>query len=182
MLRSLERFALRARRAAGLRGELAVLLAPSAEIQQLNRDFRGKNKPTDVLSFPSEAPGLAGDIAISLEIAEENGTHFGHGTLTELQILMLHGMLHLAGYDHEADKGEMAELEASLRAKLGLEHGLIERANSTARKTSSPKKRSANSNASTRVKRTGKISGMTSGKKAVRKRTAPVSADKRKRS
>jgi probable rRNA maturation factor len=125
--RSLQTFAARAQKATALQGEVAILLTDNAEIQQLNRDFRGKNKPTDVLSFPSDGEGIAGDIAISLDIAEQNGDALGHGTLTELQVLVLHGMLHLAGHDHETDNGEMATLEQKLREKLGLEHGLIER-------------------------------------------------------
>ncbi|HEX8925106.1 MAG TPA: rRNA maturation RNase YbeY [Terriglobales bacterium] len=133
--RSLETFATRAQKAAALKGEVAILLTDNTEIQQLNRDFRGKNKPTDVLSFPSDANGMAGDIAISLDIAEENGNSLGHGTLTELQVLVLHGMLHLAGHDHENDDGEMASLEQKLREKLGLEHGLIERVHAASKQT-----------------------------------------------
>jgi len=138
MRRSLQNFAARAQRAAALKGEVAILLTDNSEIQQLNRDFRRKNKPTDVLSFPSDADGLAGDIAISLNIAEENGNSFGHGTLTELQVLVLHGMLHLAGHDHENDNGEMAALEQKLREKLGLEHGLIERAQGKSKPVRAP--------------------------------------------
>ena len=139
MQRSLRAFAARAQKATALKGEVAILLTDNAEMQQLNRDFRGKNKPTDVLSFPSDAKGIAGDIAISLGIAEENGNSLGHGTLAELQVLVLHGMLHLAGHDHENDNGEMAALEQKLRTKLGLEHGLIERVQGGARKVSRTK-------------------------------------------
>lgn len=124
----LERFAVRARRSTKLRGEVAVLITTNEEIRELNRSFRRKDKPTDVLSFPSDARGMAGDIAISAEIAAENGEAMGHGLATELKILILHGMLHLGGYDHESDTGEMAEFEAKLREKLELPHGLIERA------------------------------------------------------
>ena len=125
---ALSRFAARARRAAKLTGEVSILITGSDEIRALNRQFRRKDKPTDVLSFPSEAPGIAGDIAISAEIAHENGERLGHGTLTELKILMLHGVLHLAGFDHETDDGKMARKEAALRRELGLQDGLIERA------------------------------------------------------
>jgi len=137
--RSLQNFATRAQRVAALKGEVAILLTDNSEIQQLNRDFRGKNKPTDVLSFPSDADGMAGDIAISLDIAEQNGESLGHGTLTELQVLVLHGMLHLAGHDHESDYGEMAALEQNLREKLGLEHGLIERAHGKSKHVREPR-------------------------------------------
>lgn len=96
-------------------------------MRTLNRTFRKKNKPTDVLSFPSVSPGVAGDIAISLEIAAENAAELGHPLATEVKILILHGMLHLAGYDHEVDDGEMYRREAALRQKLKLPVGLIER-------------------------------------------------------
>ncbi len=128
---ALARFAAAARRAVKLRGEVAVLITSSREIQKLNRVFRKKDKPTDVLSFPSDAPGVAGDIAISLDVARTNGRKLGHGTKKELQVLILHGMLHLAGMDHEADNGEMARKENSLRKKLHLPLGLIERTIST---------------------------------------------------
>jgi probable rRNA maturation factor len=124
---ALTRFAARARRAAGLKGEVAVMITGNREIQKLNKTFRKKNKPTDVISFPSEADGIAGDIAISVDIARGNGRQLGHGTLTELKILILHGMLHLAGLDHEKDNGRMARREQRLRRELGLPSGLIER-------------------------------------------------------
>ncbi len=123
----MERFAAAAQKAARLRGEVAILITSSAEIRKLNRDFRGKDKPTDVLSFPSDAKGLAGDIAISAQVARKQAAALRHSLATELKVLILHGMLHLAGHDHEADSGEMAKLEAKLRAKLGLASGLIER-------------------------------------------------------
>lgn len=126
---ALARFAARARKAAHLRGEVTVLVTGNGEIRRLNREFRRKNKPTDVISFPSDADGIAGDIAISADIARVNGRQLGHGTLAELKVLILHGMLHLAGFDHEADSGEMARKEARLRRQLGLSVGLIERAN-----------------------------------------------------
>lgn len=125
--KALDAFAITAKRAAGVRGEVAILITSSEEVRQLNREFRGKDKPTDVLSFPSDADGLAGDIAISADIAKENGHALRHSALTEIKVLVLHGMLHLAGHDHETDGGEMAALEARLRARLGLPQGLIER-------------------------------------------------------
>jgi probable rRNA maturation factor len=129
---SLERFALTAKRAARLRGEVAILVTNSASIRRLNRDFRKKDKPTDVLSFPSAAEGLAGDIAISSQIASRQAKALGHTLGTELKVLILHGMIHLAGHDHESDEGEMAALEAKLQKKLKLPQGLIERTNSAA--------------------------------------------------
>jgi len=133
---SLARFALRAKKAAGLRGEVAVLVTGNRELRKLNKDFRKKDEPTDVISFPSEVEGVAGDIAISADIAEANAQTLGHAAAAELKVLILHGMLHLAGFDHEVDDGEMARKEARLRKQLGLPAGLIERANGhSARRT-----------------------------------------------
>jgi len=73
------------------------------------------------------APGFAGDVAISAEIARQNARRLGHTAAEEIKILVLHGMLHLAGYDHELDNGEMEREEARLRKSLGLPVGLIER-------------------------------------------------------
>ncbi len=118
-----------ARRAVGIRGEVGVLITSNEEIRRLNRDFRGKDKPTDVISFPAAQNGkLAGDIAISRDIARQNARASGHSLTVEVKILLLHGLLHLAGHDHESDNGEMAALEQKLRAKLKLPAGLIERA------------------------------------------------------
>jgi len=125
--RALGQFAARAQRAAGVRGEVDVLVTSSAALRRLNRRFRGKNAATDVLSFPS-ADGTAGDLAISAEIAARNARRLRHSAADELKILILHGLLHLAGYDHETDAGEMARKEARLRRALGLPVALIERA------------------------------------------------------
>jgi probable rRNA maturation factor len=124
----LERFTARARRAVGLRGEVNVLVAPSAELRRLNRQFRKQDKPTDVLSFPPPARGMAGDIAISADIARASARRLGHPFAAELKVLVLHGLLHLAGYDHERDTGEMRRKEERLRAALGLPAALIARA------------------------------------------------------
>ena len=123
----LTRFARRAQKLAGVTGEIAVLIADNHRIQELNHRFRKKNQPTDVLSFPSQS---GGDIAISAEIALENAGFYGHAPLDELKILVLHGMLHLAGHDHENDHGEMAAQESLLRKKLKLPDSLIDRAHS----------------------------------------------------
>jgi probable rRNA maturation factor len=128
---ALDRFVARACQAAGLKGVVNVLLTSSAEMKSLNRRFRGIDKPTDVLSFPPE-PGarkqLAGEIAISAEIATKNAHALGHSPAEEVKLLVLHGVLHLRGYDHECDNGRMAKREKQLRAKLNLPSGLIERA------------------------------------------------------
>ena len=136
---ALARFLARGRRAVGLKGTVNVLLTSSAEMKSLNRRFRGKDKPTDVLSFPAE-PGaqkqFAGDIAISAEIASQNARALGHSPADEVKILVLHGVLHLRGYDHECDNRQMARREKQLRAKLHLPIGLIERA--TIERTTAP--------------------------------------------
>ena len=127
---ALAKFVARAGRAVRLRGAVNVLVTSSRELRTLNRRFRGKDKPTDVLSFPP-GPGfgnvLAGDIAISAEIAKQNARRLGHSVAQEVKILAVHGVLHLAGYDHERDHGVMASKEAALRQFLGLPAGLIER-------------------------------------------------------
>ncbi len=127
--RALTLFATKAKRAVGARGELSIRITSSAEMRKLNLRFRRKNNPTDVLSFPADALELAGDIAISAEIAAANADQLGHSVDTELKILILHGLLHLAGYDHETDAGEMQAQEARLRRRLNLPVGLIERTN-----------------------------------------------------
>ena len=127
----LERFLARAARAARLRGSVNVLVTSSGEVRTLNRRFLGKDKATDVLSFPSVSGlpvQIAGDIAISADIATQNGKRLGHAPKDEVKILLLHGVLHLAGYDHERDNGRMAHTEMRLRKALKLPLGLIERA------------------------------------------------------
>jgi len=125
---TLMRYLREAQAAVGLRGEVSVLLTTDDGIRGLNRRFRKKNKATDVLSFPVEAGfGMAGDLAISVETAARQAAEQGHKLSVELRVLMLHGLLHLAGLDHETDDGAMARKERRLRAKLGLPPGLIER-------------------------------------------------------
>lgn len=128
----LNRFLRRAQALAQVGGEVGVLITGNARVQELNRRFRRKNKPTDVLSFPRPQ---GGDIAISVDIARENARLYGHRAADELKILILHGMLHLAGYDHERDNGHMAAKEARLRAQLKLPFSLIDRTNSRAAKS-----------------------------------------------
>jgi probable rRNA maturation factor len=130
---ALDAFLDEAAAAVKIRGEVAALLTTDAEIRRLNRTFRKKNKPTDVLSFPAVEPlpgheSTGGDLAISVETAARQADEAGHALSVELQVLLLHGVLHLAGYDHERDTGQMAARETLLRRRFGLEAGLIERA------------------------------------------------------
>jgi probable rRNA maturation factor len=127
--RALAEFVQKACRAAGLRGAVSVLITRNSNMRRLNSRFRGKTTATDVLSFPAAASanGFLGDIAISLDLAEHNARLLGHSVADEIRILMLHGILHLAGYDHESDKGEMATKEILLRRRLALPASLIER-------------------------------------------------------
>jgi probable rRNA maturation factor len=126
----LSRFLRTAQEAVGLEGEVDVLLAGDRTLRRLNRSFRKKDKATDVLSFPAaeEMAGLhGGDLAISLETAKRQADEQGHSLRDEVRVLLLHGLLHLSGMDHEADGGEMAEREGALRGKLRLPNGLIAR-------------------------------------------------------
>jgi probable rRNA maturation factor len=113
------------------RREVTVCFVEDREIARLNRQFRGKPKPTDVLSFPTNGTGASdfehadgndflGDIAISPQAARRNAKLFGRTLDEEIRILILHGVLHLAGYDHEVDNGEMERIEMRLRKKLKL--------------------------------------------------------------
>jgi len=105
------------------------LITDDRELQRLNNSFLKHNYPTDVLSFPAEGqPFAMGECAISVERAADQSREFGHSLLEEIKILMLHGVLHLTGFDHEKDGGEMARAEARWRAELKLPHSLIERA------------------------------------------------------
>ncbi len=127
---ALSRFVTRAVRATGLCGGVNVLVTTSRELRSLNWRFRGKDQPTDVLSFPTDPTlpaRLAGDIAISADIAAHNSKRLGHSAAEEVKVLVLHGVLHLAGYDHVRDNGSMARKEMRLRTALGLPIGLIER-------------------------------------------------------
>ncbi|HST79542.1 MAG TPA: rRNA maturation RNase YbeY [Verrucomicrobiae bacterium] len=121
---ALQRFARRAQTMTRVKGEVAVLITSRRKVQALNRRFRNKEKATDVLSFPSRQ---GGDIAICFEIARQNAARLGHSVIDEIKVLVLHGMLHLAGYDHETDSGQMARAEARMRARLKLPASLIQR-------------------------------------------------------
>jgi probable rRNA maturation factor len=131
---TLARFLRAAQAEVRLRGHVSVLLTTDAAIRRLNRQFRGIDKPTDVLSFPADTSvqnkeTIAGDLAISVPTARRQAAACGHSLAAELKVLMLHGLLHLAGYDHESDSGQMARRERKLRAQLNLPQGLIERTN-----------------------------------------------------
>jgi probable rRNA maturation factor len=100
--------------------EVSVLFCGDRKIRSLNRRYRGKDRPTDVLAFPAESGGLLGDIVISLPYASRRARRLGEPPAKEVGRLLLHGLLHLRGYDHETDRGEMDSLEAKLRGRLGL--------------------------------------------------------------
>jgi probable rRNA maturation factor len=139
----IERFANTLKKDVAKNHSFDILITGDAELRRLNRDFRGKDHPTDVLSFPAAGPEsrnplpngrgsdwsgpFLGDIAISLGRARAQAREFGHAIEEEVRILMLHGVLHLMGHDHETDSGAMARAEKRWRAKLGLPNGLIER-------------------------------------------------------
>jgi probable rRNA maturation factor len=147
--RALGNFARKLQREVSKGRPFDCLITGDAELRRLNREFRGKDEATDVLSFgqsprfegqspqsPNSAPGEfgncgdcphIGDLAISLARARAQAREFGHSTEQEVRVLMLHGVLHLLGMDHESDSGQMARTEKRWRARLGLPNGLIER-------------------------------------------------------
>jgi len=138
---SLTRFAKKAQTSIGLEGDVEILLAGDTTLRRLNRDFRAKDKPTDVLSFPAPpdfADGHAGDLAISLQTAQRQANEHGHTLADEVRVLLLHGLLHLCGMDHETDSGEMAARESDLRKSLKLPSGLIDRVHKISSKPKSP--------------------------------------------
>jgi len=112
--------------------EFNVCLVADREMARLNAAYRSTPRPTDVLSFPwkgdkngkglrgSELNGFLGDVAVSVETARRNACLEGHSTFNEIRWLVLHGVLHLLGYDHELDRGEMTQLEHALREQLGM--------------------------------------------------------------
>jgi probable rRNA maturation factor len=125
---------------ASARGEVTVALVSDARMRTLNRSYRNKDYATDVLAFPAFAEATPdemadkvagthylGDIVIATGVAQRHADEMGHPVSVELKILALHGLLHLLGYDHETDSGEMAQVEARLRKKAGLKEGLISR-------------------------------------------------------
>jgi probable rRNA maturation factor len=135
-LRPLRHFLRRVLRELGLASEsLAIRMIDDKEMARLNQTYRKKQGPTDVLSFPAierrnpirawsrarkSRQGFLGDIAISPAVARRNARSLGRELPDELQILILHGALHLLGFDHEADRGEMERIELRLRRRLGI--------------------------------------------------------------
>ncbi len=110
--------------------EFSVLLATDSVIRRYNRDYRGKDAPTDVLAFPSGEPGLAGDVLVSAETARRQARELGHTVEVEIQILVIHGLLHLLGHGHHrpAERSRMLRAERRWRRRFGLPLGLIDRA------------------------------------------------------
>ena len=99
----------------------SVVLVSDRRIRELNRRYRQRSAATDVLSFPLGENGFLGDVVISAETARRQARRLGHGLDAELRLLLLHGVLHLMGHDHETDSGEMNRRERGLRRRLGLE-------------------------------------------------------------
>jgi probable rRNA maturation factor len=108
---------------ARLRADFTCLLTTDAELKRLNRQFRNKDYATDVLSFPGSQ-----ELVISFQRARAQAAEFQHAVEDEIRILMLHGVLHLLGMDHESDSGAMARREGLWRRKLALPNSLIQRA------------------------------------------------------
>ena len=122
--RALKSFVTEAASSVGAADRSATLaLVGDARIQKLNRDYRGYDKPTDVLSFAADSsfePGYLGDIVISVETANRQSRRRRSNLRRELKVLALHGLLHLLGYDHETDDGEMRRVEYRLRRRFGI--------------------------------------------------------------
>jgi len=120
------------------RGTVEIAIVSDRRMQSLNREYRKKDMPTDVLSFPATAgrrrpaDGFWGDIAVAAGVAARQARAEGHALSVELRVLALHGLLHLLGYDHEVDKGLMGRVEDRLRKRGGLSSGLVARAGRTA--------------------------------------------------
>jgi probable rRNA maturation factor len=124
------------------RGGVSIALVSDAAMRRLNRQYRGHDRATDVLSFPptsgvtpevdlgcdTRGRRFLGDIAIAIGVARRQARAHGHSLRTELRTLALHGLLHLLGYDHDTDRGRMRRLEERLRSRAGLPPGLIARA------------------------------------------------------
>ena len=126
--RSVGAFARRLAREVARGDAFGCMITGDAEVRRLNREFRKKDQATDVLSFPAaDANGFLGDIAISYPRAKLQAAEYGVAVQQEIEILMLHGLLHLLGMDHETDKGRMARAEKKWREVLGLPCALIER-------------------------------------------------------
>lgn len=126
--RPLQAFAEKLSREVASGRDFVCLVTTAEELAELNERFRGKPESTDVLSFPAAGdPGYLGDLAISLPHARAQAREHGHSTEEEVRVLMLHGLLHLTGMDHESDTGQMRRAESRWRKRLGLPAGLIAR-------------------------------------------------------
>jgi probable rRNA maturation factor len=125
--RGLVRFVSDLRRRLAHDREFAVCVASEAAMRRANLQFRGENHATDVLSFPDGDAGHLGDLLICARQAARQAQRLGHSVDAELKILVLHGVLHLLGHDHERDRGAMRRLESHWRRRLGLPAALIER-------------------------------------------------------
>jgi probable rRNA maturation factor len=112
---SFVRDVLRAARARGI-AEVSIAFVGDAAMRRLNRQYRHRDKTTDVLTFPGDRP----DIVISLDQARRQANDEKHSLATEVRYLILHGVLHALGYDHETDEGEMSALEMKVRGRVGL--------------------------------------------------------------
>lgn len=110
------------------RGRVVIAMVGDTTMRRFNRQFRDKDYATDVLSFPSVIPGDLGELAIATGVCRRQAKAAGHTERTEERVLALHGLLHLLGYDHETDHGEMHRAEERLRTRAGLPSGLIRRA------------------------------------------------------
>jgi probable rRNA maturation factor len=110
------------------------LITGDTALRKLNREFLGHDYATDVLSFPAASAGELGDLAISAERAHAQAETYGHTLLDELRVLMLHGVLHLVGFDHESDRGEMKRAERKWRVTFNLPTTLIARVNGAAKR------------------------------------------------
>ena len=171
-LPALRLFLRRARKAVPVAGQVSVLLVSDSAIKRLNGKFRGMHHATDVISFPAlempaqtssdqrrAHPPVAGDLAISLDAAARQAQCFGHPVTIELKILMLHGLLHLAGYDHETDAGDMATREEELRRRFRLPTTLIARTVAQTAPTKRTKGKSAPRTSGVRTNAGGKRAG-----------------------
>lgn len=118
-------------------GDLTVVLSRDRELQRLNRDFLGKDEPTDVLAFPSGEVDLEtgsmylGDVIISVETATKQAEQAGHDLQSEIQLLVVHGTLHLMGFDHSSKlaKDHMWKAQSEVLTRLGIDANLVDRPN-----------------------------------------------------
>ena len=106
---------------------IELIITNNDEIKELNKTFRDKNKPTDVLSFPQNNKKIAGSIVISIDFIKQASYEYNHTLDDELALLFIHGLLHLLGYDHERDDGKMRKKEEKLIKKYNLPDSLIVR-------------------------------------------------------